>query len=159
VTADLNRAAVPSRVCLITISGELFAVDLRNVREVFPLETVTPMPGMPPILFGVTNHRGMVVPLVDLRLLLELPAAESTPPLAVVIHHGGNQIGVLVDQIPEIVSVEQDQFLQGEQDGLLVGQTAARVAVTVTLRLEGRTAGFLDIPLLLAQLEMEWTAA
>lgn len=159
VTPELNQPAVPSRVCLIKISGELFAVDLRSAREVFPIESVTPIPGVLPILFGVTNLRGMVIPLVDLRLLMELPAAGSAPHLALVIHHGENQVGVPVDQVPEIVIVQPDQFLHGEQDGQQAGQTSARPAVSAVLRLEERVAGFLDIPTLLAQLEGAWTAA
>ena len=41
-----GKAGAPSRVCVVTLGGELFAIDLRCVREVFELESVTPVPGM-----------------------------------------------------------------------------------------------------------------
>ena len=87
------RAEVPSRVCLISIAGGLYAIDLRNVREVFAVEAVTPVPGMGTVLAGVTNLRGVIIPLVDLRTILDL---SSTAPsaFAVVIRHGEHQVGV-----------------------------------------------------------------
>ncbi|HZC67413.1 MAG TPA: chemotaxis protein CheW, partial [Nitrospirales bacterium] len=94
------HAGYPSRVCLITLSSNLFAIDLQSIREVFPVDSITPVPGMPTVLAGVTNLRGVVVPLVDVRLLLGLQNSGAPLKYAVVIHDGGNQVGVLVDQIP-----------------------------------------------------------
>src|SRR5256885_1833672 len=71
-TSAPPHAGFPSRVCLITLSGSLFAIDLQSIREVFPVDSVTPVPGMPTVLTGVTNLRGVVVPLVDVRSLLGL---------------------------------------------------------------------------------------
>ena len=69
------KSAAPSRVCLITLGGELFAIDLRHVREVFELESITSVPGMPASLVGVANLRGTVVPLADLRPALGVSSA------------------------------------------------------------------------------------
>lgn len=55
------------RVCLVVLGGESFAIDLRQVREVFELESMTPVPGMPASLVGVANLRGTIIPLADLR--------------------------------------------------------------------------------------------
>jgi len=52
------HAGFPSRVCLITLSNSLFAIDLQSIREVFPVDSVTPVPGMPTVLTGVTNCAG-----------------------------------------------------------------------------------------------------
>lgn len=134
---------------MITLSGNLFAIDLRSVREVFPIESVTPVPGMPSVLAGVTNLRGVVVPLVDVRPLLDLPMSEGALRFAVVIHHGGNQVGVLVDQVPEIRTVLSEQFLPAPQ----TGQTATRPFVSTILRIEDRLGGLLDVPTLLAHME------
>ena len=59
-------------MCVLTLGGEPFAVDLRHVSEVFEVESVTVVPGMPSLLTGVTNLRGTVVSLVDLRGMLGL---------------------------------------------------------------------------------------
>ena len=64
------------RAAIISLGGELFTIDLLNVREVFVVESITPVPGMPSGLVGVTNLRGTVVPLLDLRPMFSLNAGE-----------------------------------------------------------------------------------
>lgn len=142
-------AGYPSRVCLITLSGGTFALDLRSVREVFPVESITPVPGMPSILVGVTNLRGVVLPIVDVRSLLGLTTAGPPPKFVVVLAHGGNQVGVLTDRVPEIRTVEQDQFLPATQ----AGQAEARPFVSTILRVEDRLGGLLELPTLLAHMD------
>jgi purine-binding chemotaxis protein CheW len=144
-----SHAAYPSRVCLITLSGGLFALDLRSVREVFPVESITPVPGMPSVLSGVTNLRGVVVPLVDVRSLLGLSTAGAPQKIGVVIRHGANQVGVLVDQVPEIRTVQQDQFLPAP----MTGETDAQSFVSTILRIEDRMGGLLEVPTLLAHMD------
>jgi len=144
----------PSRVCLITLSSSLFAIDLQSIREVFPVDSVTPVPGMPTVLAGVTNLRGVVVPLVDVRPLLGLQHSDTPLKYAVVIHNGGNQVGVLVDQIPEIRTVQSDQFLPAPQ----TGQEKARPFVSTILRIEDRLSGLLQVPTLLAHMDMTGAA-
>ncbi len=148
------HAGFPSRVCLITLSSSLFAIDLQNIREVFPVDSVTPVPGMPTVLAGVTNLRGVVVPLVDVRPLLGLQHSGAPLKYAVVIHHGGNQVGVLVDQIPEIRTVQSDQFLPAPQ----TGQEKARPFVSTILRIEDRLGELLQVPTLLAHMDMTGAA-
>jgi purine-binding chemotaxis protein CheW len=101
---------VPTRVCILTVAGSRYTVDLRHVREVFPIESITPMPGMPPVIIGMTNVRGAVVPIVDIRLLLGLPRAKVLSLFAVVLWHEEYQLAVLVDCSPEIMAVLPDQF-------------------------------------------------
>lgn len=142
-------AGYPSRVCLITLSGGTFALDLRSVREVFPVESITPVPGMPSVLVGVTNLRGVVLPIVDVRSLLGLTTAGPPPKFVVVLVHGGNQVGVLTERVPEIRTVEQDQFLPATQ----AGQAEARPFVSTILRVEDRLGGLLELPTLLAHMD------
>ena len=62
------------RAAIVSLGGEQFTIDLQNVREVFVVESITPVPGMPAGLVGVTNLRGSVVPLLDLRQMIGLAA-------------------------------------------------------------------------------------
>ena len=142
-------AGYPSRVCLITLSGGTFALDLQSVREVFPVKSITPVPGMPSVLVGVTNLRGVVLPIVDVRSLLGLTTAGPPSKFVVVLAHGGNQVGVLTDRVPEIRTVEQDQFLPAAQ----AGQVEARPFVSTILRVEDRLGGLLELPTLLAHMD------
>lgn len=145
----VDTSVPPSRVCLITLAGELFAVDLRSVREVFEVESVTPVPGMAAALIGVANLRGSVIPLVDLRLMLGLPAGGQPCRLAVVIRHGGQQVGVLVDRVPEIRIVRGDDFMPAPSRG----SGGLKPFVSATMRVEDRIGGVVEVPTLLSYVE------
>lgn len=142
------KPAPPLRVCLITLGGEVFAVDLRNVREVFEVESLTPVPGMPSILAGVANLRGVVIPVVDLRPLLGVSGGGKLD-FAVVLRHGPHQVGVLVEQVPQIRTVQQEDFLPAPMQT----DQAATPFVNAILKMEGRIGGVVEVPTLLSYVE------
>lgn len=137
------------RMCVLSLGGELFAVDLRSIREVFEVEAVTPVPGMPGMLTGVTNLRGTVIPLLDLRAALGLAEGEASLPFAVVVRHGPRHLGLLVDQVPEIRSIPRDRLLPAAHSG----PSGARPFVSSVLRVENRLGGVLEIPQVFAQID------
>ena len=97
------------RVCLVALGEESFAIDLGQVLEVFEPESITPVPGMPAALVGVTNLRGTIIPLVDLRAVLGV-SASVLPKYTVVVRHGTQQVGILVEGIPKIRTVRSDDL-------------------------------------------------
>jgi purine-binding chemotaxis protein CheW len=137
------------RVCLISAGGELFAIEMGNVREVFEVEAITPVPGMPAALVGVANLRGIVIPLVDLRHVLGLPVTGPPPPYSVVVRHGTQQLGMLVDRVPEIRTVQREQFLPAIKHS----QGSSRPFVSAVLRIEDRMGGVLEVPMVFEQVE------
>ncbi|MDR4480999.1 MAG: chemotaxis protein CheW [Nitrospira sp.] len=136
-------------MCVLTLGSELFAIDLRHVSEVFEVESVTVVPGMPSLLTGVTNLRGTVITLVDLRGTLGLSVTDAALPFAVVIRHGTRQVGVLVEHVPEIHSVNPEHLLPALQ----AGPAGARPCVSAVLRLDSRLSGVLEIPQVFAQVD------
>jgi purine-binding chemotaxis protein CheW len=134
-----------SRMCLITLGGELFAMDLGDVSEVFEVDSITPVPGAPSTLIGVANLRGTVIPLADLRPSLGLSVTESSLKYAVVVRHGSQQVGILVDAVPEIRTVRQDEFLAAPAQGA----ANAQPLVSALLRVEERMSGVVEVPRLL----------
>lgn len=148
------RAGAWRRVCLISLGGELYAIELRSVREVFEVEAITPVPGMPPALVGVANLRGVVVPLIDLRVLLGLPVTGSPPSFAVVVRHGTRQVGVLVERVPEIRNLQHDQFLPAVQ----TARSTSRPFVSTVVRIEDRLGGMLEVPMVFEHVEGGGTA-
>ncbi len=142
------KAPIPSRICLVTLGGELFAIDLRHVREVFELESVTPVPGMSSTLVGVANLRGTVIPLADLRPSLGIPSIASLP-FVVVVRHGQQQVGILIDAVPEIRMIHPDDLLHATSRGL----SESRPFLTGLAKIEERMSGMMDVQKLLACVE------
>ena len=145
-SVEVQQPEKSVRVCIITLAGELFAIDLRNVGEVFEVESITPVPGMPSAMTGVTNLRGVIVPMMDLRPMLGLGTEEPASQVAVVIRHQGQQIGILVDHIPEIRTVPMSEF----QTSPAGGTRARSPFVSSILRVDNRISGVVEVPALLA---------
>jgi purine-binding chemotaxis protein CheW len=115
---------------------------------VFVVESITPVPGMPSGLVGVTNLRGTVIPLLDLRPMFGLNA-EAALRYAVVVQQGNWQVGVLVDTVPEIRTIAKDQFLPapvGTGEG-------AFPFVSVVVKLGDRLRGVLEPSVMLSHFE------
>lgn len=136
------------RVAIISLGGDLFTIDLKSVREVFVIESITPVPGMISGLVGITNLRGAVIPVLDLRPMFAL---NSDAPLryAVLVQHGNWQVGVLVDTVPEIRTLSKEQFLPAPA----VTQEGALPFVSAVVKLEDRLRGVLEASVMLSYLE------
>ena len=136
------------RAAVISMEGELFTIDLKSVREVFVVESITPVPGMPSGLVGVTNLRGTVIPLLDLRPMFGLDTV-ATLQYAVVVRHSNWQVGILVDGVPEIRTIAKDQFLPapaGTAEGTFP-------FVSTVVKLEDRLRGVLETSVMLSHFE------
>lgn len=76
--ASINlRANHRDRAVIVTLASRPFALQATSVVEMVSLPGVHAVPGMPSHIRGVINLRGRVMPLVDLRLRMGLPPAES----------------------------------------------------------------------------------
>ena len=84
------------------IGKERYAVETVFVGEVFPPGDITPVPCTPPFVAGVVNLRGRIVPVVDLKVLFGIRSAGEKTPRIVLLHSGGNEIGLLTDGVPGI---------------------------------------------------------
>ena len=144
--AQAASATRPARVCLLSLADESFVIDLRYVREVFEVTSITPMPGVPPMLSGVANLRGTVMPIADLRSAFGLPIWGASARYAVVIQQGVQQIGVLVDKVPEIRDVLPDEYVTASAQS----PEGAHPFVTGILKLAGRMGSLVEVPALLS---------
>lgn len=88
------------------IDGSEFAIPVTAVQEVVSEPTdISPMQLSPPYMLGLFNLRGMIIPIVDLRTLLEFPEkGDAHSRKVAVIEHGEHCIGLLFDRTGEVLS-------------------------------------------------------
>lgn len=92
---------------LITFSIEgTFALDIDKVNEVisFP-ETVMTPPSMPDFIAGMVNIRGELIPIVNLRVLYNMPAIESAKTKLLIFTREDRKYAIMVDAVSAIVTV------------------------------------------------------
>lgn len=135
------------RVCLVVLGDETFAIDLRQVREVFEPESITPVPGVPAALVGVTNLRGTIIPLADVRAALGV-SSSVMPKYAVVIRYGTHQIGILVEEVPEIRTIQLDDLVAP----LAHAAAERRPMISAFFKTENRLSAILELSRLLASI-------
>jgi len=91
------------------VADLLIGVNILQVEEINRHVTLTPVPHAPECVRGVINLRGEVVTVMDLRTILGLPPGTiSASTRNVVVNSRGEQIGLLVDRIADVVKAQSD---------------------------------------------------
>ena len=97
------------------LGGELFAIDVKYVREVLDLTQITRVPTAPSYMRGVVNVRGTAIPVVDLRLKFGLPSGvDSVNSRILVLELSVDGVtavvGGLADSVHDVVEIEPNEI-------------------------------------------------
>ncbi|MDF1564569.1 MAG: chemotaxis protein CheW [Deltaproteobacteria bacterium] len=90
--------------------GDLFALPLREVREVIEPSALTPIPHGPRSALGVMNHHGRVVTLIDLRSLL-LGEQPASPAICLLLDAPDRRVALGVDRVEGIGPLHVEEGL------------------------------------------------
>ena len=110
-----NNTVSSQQYVTFSLGEELFGVEVSRAREILSLTPVTKVPQTPEYLLGVINLRGQVVPVVDMRLKLGLPAGADTEDTCIIVvdvQVDGEVItvGALADAVREVMDIRSDQI-------------------------------------------------
>ncbi|MHB1657618.1 MAG: chemotaxis protein CheW [Burkholderiales bacterium] len=82
------------------LAYEHYAVESRCVREVYPLESLTPLPCTPAFVLGIINLRGEILSVIDIKKFFDLPEQGLTDLNKVIVLSSGSMLfGILADAI------------------------------------------------------------
>ena len=97
------------KFAVFRIGKEDFGIDIGRVVEFLHTQRVYTMPELPDFVSGVITVRGEVVPLLDLRKRFDTQSSQ-TEELIIVVRHGEEKIGLLVDEIKEILALGPEEI-------------------------------------------------
>ncbi len=86
--------------------GLLFGIPAEHVVEIITNHTITKLPLLPYHVRGIINLRGQIIPIVDIRLLLNQPLEEDT--CIIILDIDDTSVGILVDSVQRMLDVQQD---------------------------------------------------
>lgn len=112
-TRTPTRATQPvsREVLSFRLGKEEYALDILRVQEIRGYEQALPIVGTPPHIKGVVNLRGVIVPIVDMRLRFGLPEANfDAMTVTIVLNIGTRVIGVVVDGVHDVINIPTDQI-------------------------------------------------
>jgi len=118
------------------LAHEKYAVESRHIREVYPLENLTPLPCTPPFVLGIVNLRGEILSVLDLKKFFELPEKGLTDLNKVIVLEAESMLfGILADAVLGVrrISVAELQpslpTLTAVREAYLRGVTAQRTVI------------------------------
>jgi len=108
-------------VLVFVLGKEEYGVDILKVQEIRGYEKVTPIPAAPAYLKGVVNLRGIIVPVIDLRIKFGLadPKYDSFT-VVIILRLATRVIGMVVDGVSDVVALAPSEVKAAPQLGSLV---------------------------------------
>ncbi|MCM2320950.1 MAG: chemotaxis protein CheW [Pseudomonas sp.] len=144
---------------VFSLGDEEYAIDILKAQEIRGYENVTRIASAPPFIKGVTNLRGVIVPIVDLRIKFNLDRVEyDGQTVVIVVNVAGRVVGVVVDGVSDVLSLTPEQIKPAPEFGLSLSSDY----LSGLASLEDRMLVLVDIDRMLTSEEMalvEKTAA
>ena len=100
------------QLVICTIAGENYGVDIGSVESIVKMQAITTIPHSLPFVEGITNLRGVVLPVFNLRSRFSMPAHEPDKNSRIVIALSETyKVGMIVDSVSEVLRI-QDQEIE-----------------------------------------------
>ena len=91
------------------IDGQEYAFRIEQIQEIVILQKVTSVPHAPDFCEGVTNLRGSIIPIINLRKLLGLqPRAADAETRRIIVNVGSQTMGCTVDTVSQVIRISMD---------------------------------------------------
>ncbi len=119
----VDSAGVPAsgEYLTFTLGKEEYGIDILKVQEIRGYEAVTKIANAPPFIKGVINLRGVIVPIVDLRIKFNL--AEPTYDqftVVIILNIGKRVMGVVVDGVSDVIQLNSDSLHPAPEFGSIL---------------------------------------
>ncbi len=110
--AELNELSETAQYIVIQLGAEQYGIDIKYIDNIVRMQNITRVPKVADYLKGVINLRGEVIPVMSIRLKMDLPADEITKATRIIIlkleQHG--MIGIIVDEVKEVVTLSAENI-------------------------------------------------
>jgi purine-binding chemotaxis protein CheW len=93
------------------LAAESYGIESAFVREVYPLKDYTPLPGLPPYIFGIINVRGQILPVIDLKKFFNL-SEKGLGELnkVIILRNDQMEFGILADEVHGTQAIELEDI-------------------------------------------------
>lgn len=120
-----NAKLLPTEFLSFRLGAEEYGIDILRVQEIRSYEEPTRIANAPAIIKGVVNLRGVIVPVVDLRLMLGCDSAAFNEfTVVIVLNVRGHVIGAVVDSVSDVLALAPSQIRPAPEMGSSVDASA-----------------------------------
>ncbi|SCU74843.1 purine-binding chemotaxis protein [Cupriavidus necator] len=136
---------------VFTLGSEEYGIDILKVQEIRSYETVTRISSAPDFIKGVTNLRGVIVPIVDLRLKFRLGNVRyDHQTVVIILNVAGRVVGIVVDGVSDVLTLTGDAIKPAPEFGVSISTEHLTGLGTI----DGRMLVLIDIEKLMTSPEM-----
>ena len=110
-----SKAKNPSsshRYISFSLAGKEYAIPLLSVKEVIAIPEITLTPFSPAHFLGITNLRGQIIPIMDLRLKMGFTANNTPETVVIICDLQGINLGIMVDSVNSVISPESNEIAE-----------------------------------------------
>jgi purine-binding chemotaxis protein CheW len=130
------------QLVIFELGNEYFGIHIADVESIVKMQAITVLPKAPAFIEGITNLRGAVLPVIDLRKRFGMPEAAATKnSRIVVVVMGETKVGMVVDGVSEVFSIPEEAI--EAVPPMATGVNAAFLSGIA--KLEGRLVILLDL--------------
>lgn len=138
-----------------SLGREEYGIPIQKIKEIIGMMEITHIPKTPGYIKGVINLRGKIIPLMDLRLKLEMEEVQYTERTCIIvadIHHEDvkRQMGLAVDSVSEVVNLQSSEIEPPAEYGQVSDDFMAGIG-----KVKGKVILLMDIERVISNEELE----
>lgn len=108
---------------IFKLGAETYGIASSFVREIYPLKEYTPLPGLPPFILGLIHVRRQILPVVDLKVFLDLPnQGLGELNKVIILQNEQMEFGILADVVQGTQSIERDEIREAPPTVVRIGE-------------------------------------
>lgn len=127
VTNNQVNSREEMQMLTFSLDNVLYGVNVSQVREVKNFEGVTPVPYTPIYVRGVTNLRGEVIPVIDLRKCFGIGDKKDDKTNIMIIAQDKHPVGIMVDSVMDVLTLSKKDI--EANNSLLVDKSEAVLGI------------------------------
>jgi purine-binding chemotaxis protein CheW len=110
-SAPGEAEAAGNEYLAFTLGQEEYGIDILKVQEIRGYETVTRIASAPDFIKGIVNLRGIIVPVVDMRIKFNLgtPTYDQFT-VVIILNIGSRVVGMVVDSVSDVTTLQPEQI-------------------------------------------------
>ena len=106
-----GTSAIGSEFLTFTLGSEEYGMDILKVQEIRGYDAVTSIANTPEFIKGVINLRGIIVPIVDLRIKFHMGTVEyNLLTVVIILNLGHRVVGIVVDSVSDVLALTPEQI-------------------------------------------------
>lgn len=108
---EINEDTMRNKFLVFYLDNQEFAIAIEYVVDIINVQPITRIPNVPGYIKGITNLRGKVIPIVDVRIRFgKEPQDYNDRTCIIVVEVVGLQVGLVIDQVSEVITLDDEDI-------------------------------------------------